>query len=110
MRTGSRRPRRWRTTGRRRPAVDQEDAAHRSAMNLRPGPHDNCGKSADIGKVKGSTLRGLASSTWKGMTMKLTCIQLDWAANPLRRVSRTDWETGVWNTVRKIASTRTGRV
>src|SRR5947209_20046052 len=43
------------------------------------------------------------------MTMKLTCIQLDWAANPLSRVSRADWEAGVWNTVRKIVGVRTGR-
>jgi hypothetical protein len=43
--------------------------------------------------------------------MKLTCVELDWAANPLRHVSRADWEAGVWGTIKDIAAPnfQTGR-
>lgn len=43
--------------------------------------------------------------------MKLSCVQLDWAANPLLLVSQTDWEARVWDTVKEIAKPdfRTGR-
>jgi hypothetical protein len=44
--------------------------------------------------------------------MQLTCVQLDWAANPLRHVKQSDWESGVWDTIREIARPgfQTGRV
>lgn len=36
--------------------------------------------------------------------MKLTCVRLDWAANPLKSLTKGEWEAGVLNTIRVIGN------